>query len=62
MIALPLAGPIVHRFGSRRTVAVMAVLLGRGLAVVALGYLGGVVPLVVGLFISASTTAPGTWR
>ena len=57
VIALLVAGVIVHRFHSRRTVAVMSVLLGAALAVVALGYLGGVVPLVVGLFMYGFTTA-----
>jgi MFS family permease len=51
VIALPLAGPIVHRFGSRRTVAGMAVVLAAGLATVALGYLGGLAPVVTGLFL-----------
>ena len=55
--ALLVAGVIVHRFHSRRTVAVMSVLLGGALAVVALGYLGGVVPLVVGLCMYGFTTA-----
>jgi len=49
LIALPLAGVIVHRLGSRRTVTAMAVLLGVGLLTVALGYLLGVVPVVIGL-------------
>src|SRR3954467_11090276 len=53
------AGVIVHRFNSRRTVAVMSVLLGAALAFVALGYLGGVVPLVVGLFVYGFASA--TW-
>ena len=51
LIALLVAGVIVHRFHSRLTVGVMSVLLGVALAVVALGYLWGVVPLVVGLFV-----------
>lgn len=51
VIALPLSGRIVHRLGSRRTVAAMAVLVGVGLEVAALGYLSGVAPLVVGLAI-----------
>jgi MFS family permease len=59
VIALVLAGMIVHRFHSRRTVAVMSVLLGAALVAVALGYLVGVVPLVVGLFLYGFTTA--TW-
>jgi MFS family permease len=51
VIALPLAGPVVTRLGSRRTVAAMAVLLGLGLAGAALGYLVGVLPVVFGLFV-----------
>jgi fucose permease len=57
--ALPLSGPIVSRFGSRRTVTVMSVLAGVALAVVALGYRVGVAPVVVGLF--AFGVGTGTW-
>jgi predicted MFS family arabinose efflux permease len=59
LIALPLAGVIVHRLGSRQTVTVMAVVLGVGLLTVALGYLIGVVPVVVGLFLVGF--ANGAW-
>ncbi|MDQ1738488.1 MAG: hypothetical protein QOE53_140, partial [Pseudonocardiales bacterium] len=59
LLALPLSGPVVHRFGSRRTVAAMAVLLTVGLATVALGYLAGIVPVVVGLFLLGF--ANGAW-
>jgi len=51
VISLPLAGPLVARVGSRRTVQVMAAVDGVALVVVGLGYLGGVVPVVVGLFL-----------
>jgi MFS family permease len=51
VIALPLAGPVVHRFGSRRTITVLAVLLSAGLATVACGYFGGLALLVAGLFL-----------
>jgi MFS family permease len=51
LVALPLAGSIVHRIGSRRTVVVMAVLLAAGLTVVSVVYLTGIVPLLVGLFL-----------
>ena len=51
VVALPLAGPLVHRLGSRRTVAGMAVVLAVGLATVAFGYLGGLLPVVIGLFL-----------
>jgi MFS family permease len=50
LVALPLAGPVVHRVGSRRTVAGMSLLLAVALSTVALGYLGGLVPVVIGLF------------
>jgi predicted MFS family arabinose efflux permease len=59
LIALPLAGVIVHRLGSRRTVTAMAVVLGVGLLTVALGYLIGVVPVVIGLFLVGF--ANGAW-
>ena len=59
LLALPLSGPFVHRFGSRRTVAGMAVLMATGLAIVALGYLVGLVPVVVGLFLLGF--ANGAW-
>lgn len=56
LVALPLAGTVVHRVGTRRTVAGMAVLIGAGLATVALGYLGGLVPVVAGLFLLGFAT------
>lgn len=51
LLALPLAGPVIHRLGSRRTVAGMAALVAVAVAAVAFGYLGGLVPVVVGLFL-----------
>lgn len=51
IIALPLSGSVVARFGSRRIVAVMAVLFASGLATVAAGYRVNVAPVVVGLFL-----------
>jgi MFS family permease len=59
VIALPLAGPVISRLGSRRTVMAMAVLLALGLAAVALGYLAGLVPVVIGLFVLGF--ANGAW-
>ena len=50
MLALPLAGPVVARFGSRRTVAATAALTGAGLVAVAWGYRAGVAPVLAGLF------------
>ena len=50
-IALPLSGAIVDRFGASRTVAAMALLLTSGLGIAAGGYLVGVLPVVVGLFV-----------
>jgi predicted MFS family arabinose efflux permease len=51
VVALPSSGALVHRIGSRRTVSVMALLVGVGLLTVALGYLVGTVPVVIGLFL-----------
>lgn len=59
LVALPLAGLIVHRWNSRRTVAVMSVLLSVGLGTVAIGYLVGVLPVIVGLFLLGF--ANGAW-
>src|SRR3954452_12147923 len=51
LLALPLSGPFVTRFGSARTVIAMAVLLAVGVCTVAVGFLAGLVPVVVGLFL-----------
>ena len=59
VISLPLAGPVVGRIGSRRTVQVMAALNGVALTAIGLGYLAGVVPVVVGLFFFGF--AQGAW-
>ena len=59
VISLPLAGPVVARFGSRRTSMTMGVLGGLGLVVVAVGIQTGVAPVVVGLFIWGA--ASGIW-
>jgi predicted MFS family arabinose efflux permease len=48
--ALPLAGTIVARWGSRRTVTAMAMLSTVALLTVAFGYLAGVAPVAAGLF------------
>jgi len=50
---------VVTRIGSSRTVMAMAVLLGLGLTVAALGSLAGVVPVVIGLFLLGF--ANGAW-
>ena len=51
VISLPLAGPLVARIGSRRTVQIMSAVDGVALVVIGFGYDGGVVPVVVGLFL-----------
>ena len=50
LVSLPLSGTAVGRYGSRRTVTVMAVVNAASLGVIAFGYLVGVVPVVIGLF------------
>jgi MFS family permease len=59
VVALPVAGTVVARFGSRRTVAAMAVLFAAALALAAIGHLAGVWPLVAGLFLLG--LANGAW-
>jgi MFS family permease len=59
VIALPLSGPLVGRIGSRRAIAIMALLLSAGLAVASVGYLAGVALLAAGLFMLGFAT--GIW-
>jgi MFS family permease len=59
VIALPVAGLIVHRWTTRLTTAVMAAVFGAALALVGIGYLVGVVPVVIGLFVLGF--ANGAW-
>ncbi|WP_369137893.1 MFS transporter [Modestobacter versicolor] len=59
VLALPLSGPLIARFGSRRTVMVMAVVLGVSLLVVAVGSATGVAVLVAGLFLMGLSN--GAW-
>jgi fucose permease len=51
LIAMPLSGVIIGHFGSRWTVRTTALLAVVGMAVAALGYLVGVVLVVIGLFL-----------
>jgi predicted MFS family arabinose efflux permease len=57
--ALPLAGTIVARWGSRRTVTAMAMLSTVALLTVAFGYLAGVAPVAAGLFLFG--VSAGIW-
>ncbi|GAA1431620.1 MFS transporter [Microlunatus lacustris] len=59
LVALPLAGLVVTRLGTARTVAAMACCVAAGLVVVGLGYQAGVLPVVVGLFLIGFGN--GTW-
>lgn len=57
--SLPLAGHIVGRFGSRRTVTVMALVLGVAMCGVGVGYRFGVLPVVISLYVYGFAT--GAW-
>jgi predicted MFS family arabinose efflux permease len=59
IVALVAAGQIVAHFGSRRTVAAMAVLFGAALTAVAVGFQVGVAPVVIGLLFFGF--ANGAW-
>ncbi|MEV6631364.1 MFS transporter [Actinoplanes sp. NPDC051470] len=59
IVALPLAGTIVTRFGSRLTITAMAVVLCVSMTGIALGYHLGVVPVVISLF--GFGFAQGAW-
>ncbi|MBT0769669.1 MFS transporter [Kineosporia sp. J2-2] len=59
LISLPLAGAIVTRFGSRRTVGTLAVMDGAAVAVIALGYHAGAPVVALGLVLFGF--AQGGW-
>src|ERR1700744_846037 len=59
VVALPLSGTLVARWGSRLTAAVMATLSTAALLTVAFGYLAGVVPVAIGLFFFGASA--GIW-
>ncbi len=59
LIALPASGSLVARFGSRAVVAWMSRTTAAGLVIVGVGYLFGVWPLALGLFVFGF--AQGTW-
>ena len=59
VIALPLSGVIVGRFGTRATVTSMSVLMGAAMAGIALGSRVAVLPLAIALFFSGF--AMGAW-
>lgn len=50
VVALPLAGIVVARIGSMRTVQIMAVINGLALVGIGFGHTVGVLPVVIGLF------------
>jgi fucose permease len=56
---MPLAGVVVGRLGTARTIAVMACIAAAGLATAAVGARGDLLPLVVGLFLLG--LGNGTW-
>ena len=59
LVSLPISGPLVGRFGSRRIVAAMAGLFGVGMTTVGIGYQVGVAVVVVGLVMVGF--AAGAW-
>lgn len=59
VVALPLSGTLIGRFGSRRTVVVMALGLAAAMGVIAVGSVTGVPLLVLGLFVMG--LANGAW-
>jgi MFS family permease len=58
-IGIPLAGILVHRLGEARTVVMTALVAAAGLATIAIGYLHGIAPVVVGLFLFGGGS--GAW-
>jgi fucose permease len=59
VVSMPLAGVVVSRLGTARTVAVTSLIAAAGVATAAFGYRIGVVPVVAGLFLVG--VGLGTW-
>src|SRR3954452_23718841 len=59
VLSMPLAGVVIARLGTARTVAVMALIAAVGLATAAIGIRVGVEPVVVALFFVG--IGVGTW-
>jgi fucose permease len=59
IIALPVAGIVVTRLGTARSIAVMSLILAVGLATIGVGVRFGAVPVAVGLFLLGFGN--GTW-
>jgi fucose permease len=59
VVSMPLAGLVVSRLGTARTIAVTACLVAVGLAIAAVGVRVGVLPVVVGLLLLG--LGNGTW-
>jgi fucose permease len=57
--SMPLAGVVVGRLGTARTIALMALIAATGLATAGVGYRVGVLPVVIGLFLLG--VGNGTW-
>jgi MFS family permease len=57
VVGLPLSGPLIHRFGSRRVVTVGSVVGGCGLVGAAVGVEIGVAPVVLALVFTGSAMA-----
>lgn len=58
-IAIPLAGIVIARLGEAHTVVVTSLIAAVGLAVIAVGYLHGIVPVAIGLFLFGAGS--GSW-
>jgi MFS family permease len=58
-VAIPLAGLVIVRFGEAVTVTITSLIAVAGLAVVAVGYRHGIVPVAAGLFLLGFGT--GSW-
>ncbi|HEY3980544.1 MAG TPA: MFS transporter [Streptosporangiaceae bacterium] len=58
-VAIPLAGLVIVRFGEAVTVTITSLIAAAGLAVVAVGYRHGIVPVAAGLFLFGFGT--GSW-
>jgi fucose permease len=59
VLAMPLAGAVINRIGSKRTIVVTSITVASGMGIASIGYQIGVIPVAIGLFVYG--LGFGTW-
>jgi fucose permease len=59
VLAMPLAGAVINRLGSKRTIVMTSLTVATGMGIASIGYEIGVIPVAIGLFVYG--LGFGTW-